>query len=206
LALALKEGFDCLALSFDYGQRHKVELEYAKELCTHFQVEQRIIRIDPAGLGRSALSYDMDVPALEGVEQARDSAVPPTYVPARNTLFLAYAMVQAELEAAQAIFFGPNADDAGYPDCSPAYVTAYGQLIHLATKQAREGQAPELRTPLIAWDKLRIAQEAVALDVPVEKTWSCYSPQVSDSGVATPCGCCAACLLRADAFAKIALV
>ncbi|MCB1135019.1 MAG: 7-cyano-7-deazaguanine synthase QueC [Chlamydiia bacterium] len=199
LGLALEEGHEVLALSFDYGQRHSIELQAARGLCAHYGVQHRIIPI-PAGVLRgSALTGDAEVPRFDSIDEAQDPAVPPTYVPARNTLFLAYAVMQAELFDADAIYFGPNADDACYPDCRPGFIAAYQELMRHATRQAVEGKAPTLRAPLLEWNKKRIVAEARRLHVPIDLTWSCYAPQMQGDE-AVPCGACLACTLRGAAL------
>jgi 7-cyano-7-deazaguanine synthase len=193
LALALKSGKECFALSFDYGQKHRIELERAKMIADHYQVNHIVIRIDPQTFKHSALLSDKEVPKNRNAAEIAKSGIPSTYVPARNTLFLAYAVGQAEIFGAQEIHFGANAMDASpYPDCRPAFVQAYQQLINVATKQALEGSAPKIHTPLIHWDKTEIVKQGKALQIPFDLTWSCYDP--TDS--LTPCGSCDACVLR----------
>lgn len=199
LALALKQGRECYALSFDYGQRHRVELEFAQKIALHYNVSQRIIHIDSSIFKISSLVSDISVPKNRSKEEIANGKIPNTYVPARNTLFLAYAMGQAEMLNAQEIYAGPNAFDAGpYPDCTPAFIQAFQGVLNVATKQAVEGTPPRLLTPLINWDKAEIIRQGMALNVPLHMTFSCYDPLPTKE----PCGVCDACILRADAFAN----
>lgn len=199
LALALKQGRECYALSFDYGQRHRIELEYAQKIALHYNVSQRIIHIDSSVFKSSSLVSDISVPRNRSKEEIASGKIPNTYVPARNTLFLAYAMGQAEMLNAQEIYAGPNALDAGpYPDCTPAFIQAFQGVLNVATKQAVEGTSPRLLTPLINWDKAEIIRQGMALNVPLHMTFSCYDPLPTKE----PCGVCDACILRAGAFAN----
>lgn len=193
LALALKRGLECHALSFDYGQRHRVELESAKAIAAHYGVSHQIIVIDPKSFGKSSLVSSLAVPKGRNLEQISAGGIPNTYVPARNTLFLAYALGQAEILEADEIHVGFNALDRNpYPDCRPAFAQAFQGVINVATKQSVEGRAPQLCTPLIDWDKAKIIQEGVALNAPLHMTFSCYDPTPAGK----PCGVCDACVLR----------
>lgn len=194
LALALKHHRECHALSFNYGQRHRIELEYANNLANYYGVEQKIISIDPSIFQKSALVSHESVAKNRTKEEIANGKVPNTYVPARNTLFLAFAMGQAELLGAAEIHTGPNAmDGTPYPDCTPAFIQAFQGVLNVATKQALEGRPPKLITPLIQWDKAEIIRQAKLLNVPIEMTFSCYDPQHDRA-----CGVCDACVLRAD--------
>ncbi len=197
LAMAIKQGRECITLSFDYGQRHCCELKAAKEIASYYNVEHRIIKISPEAFGRSSLVTDLMPLTNRTKEEMATNGIPNTYVPARNTLFLAYAMGQAELLNAEEIYFGCNLLDRNpYVDCRPEYLQAIQGVMNLATQQAVEGKAPTLVTPLINWDKERIAKEALAIGVPIEKTWSCYAP----TDQLLPCGVCDACVLRREAL------
>ncbi len=194
LAVARSEGYRCFAMSFRYGQRHAVELEAADAVAEQQAVaEHRVVDIDLAAFGGSALTDPaIDVPETPG------EGIPVTYVPARNTVFLAYALAWSEVLGADAIFVGVNAIDySGYPDCRPEYIAAFERMANLATQRAVEGQPVSLRTPLIHATKARIVDQGVTLGVDFALTVSCYQPD--DDGRA--CGVCDACRLRAKGFA-----
>lgn len=200
LALAKKQGRECHAIAFDYGQRHRVELEYAEKIASYYQVKLRVIRIDPYIFQTSALVSDLTVPKNRSIEEIGNGKIPSTYVPARNVLFLAYAMGQAELLQAQEIYFGPNAlDYHPYPDCRPVFIQAFQGILNVATKQAVEGDAPKLLTPLIHFNKEEIIRKGLEMDVPLHMTFSCYDPLDAKE----PCHKCDACILRADGFSKV---
>jgi 7-cyano-7-deazaguanine synthase len=164
LAMALNEGLNCYALSFDYGQRHIVELQAAKTIALHYNVPHLIIKIDSAAFGQSSLVSSLAMPQNQTIQEIAEQGIPNTYVPARNTLFLAYALAQAELHDAQEIHFGANQlDGANYPDCHPTYFHAFQCLIDVATKQSIEKSAPRLITPLIRWGKAKIIQQGLTL-------------------------------------------
>lgn len=186
---------DCLALSFDYGQRHKVELEAAKKIAAHYTTPHKLIVIDTKAFGNSSLVSDIHVPKDRKAED-RQKGTPNTYVPARNSLFLAFAMAQAELWQAEEIYIGANALDNAYPDCRQGFIEAFQGLLNIATAQALAGNAPKLVAPLIAWNKAQIIAEGKKLNVPLEKTFSCYDP----TRQGTPCNRCDACVLRAEGF------
>lgn len=199
LALALEKKRKCYALSFDYGQRHLIELEFSKKITAHYGIEQKIIKIDPNTFAHSALVEPLEVPKDRNITQIASSGIPNTYVPARNTLFLAYAAGQAEMLDAKEIYAGPNLLDRNpYPDCRPEFYNAYQNVLNLATKQAVEGTPPILLTPLIDMDKNTIVQEGKKLHVPFHLTFSCYDPSMS-----TPCGRCDACVIRLKALSEI---
>ncbi len=194
LAIAQAEGFECFALSFDYGQRSHSELQAARELATAAAVcEHKVIPIDMGAIGGSALTdRDIDVPEEE------TEGIPVTYVPARNTVFLSYALAWAEVVQAEAIFIGVNAlDYSGYPDCRPEYINAFQALMNLATKAGVEGHELELRTPLIDLSKAEIIDVGLQLGVDYALTVSCY--QADTEGRA--CGVCDSCRLRKKGFA-----
>ncbi len=193
LAMARAQGFECYALSVDYGQRHHAELaaaqRVARELGAH---EHRVINIDLTGFGGSALT-DSNI----AVPEQSSSGIPLTYVPARNTIMLSLALAWAEVLQAQDIFFGVNAVDySGYPDCRPEYVAAFERLANLATKAAVEGKPLNLHAPLLHLSKAEIIRQGVNLGVDYGLTVSCY--QADDDGRA--CGRCDSCRLRREGF------
>lgn len=197
LALATRAGADVHALTIDYNQRHRVELEAADALARHFGVAEHIVLpLDLRRFGGSALTADIAVPK-EGVGAAGD--IPITYVPARNTIFLSVALGLAEARGAGAIVIGVNAVDySGYPDCRPAFIAAFENLANLATKAGVEGTGYRVVTPLAGLSKAAIVKKAVAAGLPFEKTWSCYAP--TDDGLA--CGRCDSCRLRHKGFVE----
>lgn len=195
LAQALREGKKCFALSFDYGQRHRIELQAAQAIAAHYAVPQKIIHIDPGAFSKTALVEGPAVPKYHSLKEA--VGVPSTQVPGRNLLFLAYAMGQAEILDAEEIHIGPNVHDFGpYPDCRPAFYQAFQTLASSATKQAVEGKVPQIKTPLIYLTKREIVTLGKKIHAPLEKTWTCYDPTPD----ARPCGSCLACLTRDKAF------
>lgn len=193
LALARAQGFDCYALSFDYGQRHRVELTAAANVARALgAVEHRIMRIDCANIGGSALTD----PAL-AVPQAPQSGIPITYVPARNTVFLALALGWAEVLGAMDIFIGVNAVDySGYPDCRPAFIDAFTRVANLGTKLGVEGRTFTIHAPLMTLSKADIIRRGMEWGVDFGLTVSCY--QATAAGEA--CGLCDACRLRREGF------
>jgi len=198
LAIAKAEGYELYALSFSYGQRHAWELEAARRVAASIGVaEHRIAEIDLRAFGGSALTADIDVPKGRAPEEM-SHGIPITYVPARNTIFLGYALAWAEVLGAGDIFLGVNAlDYSGYPDCRPEYIAAFEKMANLATKAGVEGrQELKIRTPLIAMTKAQIIATGIELGVDYALTSSCYDP--SSSGA--PCGQCDSCLLRQKGF------
>jgi 7-cyano-7-deazaguanine synthase len=197
LAIALAEGYEAYALSFEYGQRHQIETETARRVADSLGAkEHRIARIDLRVFGGSALTDDVDVPKKRS-ETEIAHGIPVTYVPARNTIFLAYALAWAELISAADIFLGVNAIDySGYPDCRPEFIEAFQTLANLATKTGVEGTRFHIHTPLIKFSKAEIIRKAVELGVDLSLTHSCYDP--SAEGLA--CGQCDSCLLRLKGF------
>jgi 7-cyano-7-deazaguanine synthase len=193
LAIARSQGFECFALSVDYGQRHSAELDAAMRVASALGArEHRIMRIDLAGIGGSALT-DSSI----AVPEKPTEGIPVTYVPARNTVLLALALGWAEVLAAEDIFVGVNAVDfSGYPDCRPAFIEAFGRLAALATKAGVEGHPCRIQAPLISWSKQRIIREGTRLGVDYSLTVSCY--QADDLGAA--CGRCDSCRLRRAGF------
>ncbi|MDN5863619.1 MAG: 7-cyano-7-deazaguanine synthase QueC [Gammaproteobacteria bacterium] len=195
LAVARAEGWRCHALSFDYGQRHKAELEAAKRLARSLgAIEHRQVCLDLAAIGGSALTdAGIDVP------QAGGAGIPVTYVPARNSVFLSLALGYAEVIGARDIFIGVNAVDySGYPDCRPAFIEAFERLAHVATKAGVEGERFHVHAPLMALDKAQIIRRGLSLGVDYAFTVSCY--QADDAGRA--CGHCDACALRREGFRR----
>jgi 7-cyano-7-deazaguanine synthase len=204
LAIARAEEFAPYALSFRYGQRHSLELEAARQVAAALgAVEHQIVDIDLRAFGGSALTADIAVP--KGRDAAEIGAgIPITYVPARNTIFLAFALAWAEVIGASDIYFGANIlDYSGYPDCRPEYIRAFETMANLATKAGVEGtQRLTIHTPLIALTKAEIIRRGVELGVDYALTLSCYDPAPDG----TPCGQCDSCLLRAKGFAEAGLL
>jgi 7-cyano-7-deazaguanine synthase len=196
IAEATHEGRACHALSFRYGQRHEFELEAAGLVAKHFgAVEHKILDIDLRSFGASALTDDIAVPK-DALDEG--GGIPVTYVPARNTIFLSFALAYAEVSGAHEIWMGVNAIDySGYPDCRPEYIAAFEVMANLATRDGVEGGGVTIRTPLLELDKGAIVRRALELGVPLAATHSCYDP--ASNGV--PCGGCDACILRARGFA-----
>jgi len=197
LAIAIAEGHEAYALSFDYGQRHQIEIEAARRVANSLgSKEHRVAKIDLRIFGGSALTEDVDVPKQRS-ETEIAHGIPVTYVPARNTIFLAYALGWAEIISASDIFLGVNAIDySGYPDCRPEFIEAFKTLANLATKAGLEGRRFQIHTPLIKLTKAEIIHKAVELGVDLSLTHSCYDP--SPEGLA--CGECDSCLLRLKGF------
>ena len=198
MAIAKNEGYDLFSLSFDYGQRHVFELEAAKQVADHFEARKHlVIQTDLTKIGGSALTDHMEVP--KGRTCADDPGqIPSTYVPARNTIFLAYALAWAEVILAGDIFIGVNVIDySGYPDCRPEYIAAFQNMANLATRANVEGQQNiTIHTPLIDLSKAQIIQKGLELGVDYALTHTCYDP----SGEGRPCGHCDACQLRQKGF------
>lgn len=200
LAIAKDQGFTPYALSFRYGQRHSIELEAAKRVAEAQGVARHVIAdIDLRVFGGSALTSDVDVPKHESVDEVEES-IPVTYVPARNTIFLSFALAYAEVVGATDIFTGVTAVDySGYPDCRPEYMDAYAKMANLATRAGVEGtQKLKLHSPLISMSKADIVREGLRLGVDYSITSSCYDPD--EQGRA--CGKCDTCLLRLKGFAE----
>ena len=199
LAMAIDQGYDCHALSFDYGQRHRVELDAARRVAESQGVrDHRVIRLDLRAIGGSALTDDAIAVPKSDADTAGEGGIPVTYVPARNTIFLSYALGLAEVLAARHIFIGVNAVDySGYPDCRPEYIAAFQAMANLATKAGVEGQTLRIHTPLIRLSKAEIIREGLRLGVDYGATLSCYDPD----GQGRACGRCDSCRLRAAGFA-----
>lgn len=198
LAIARSDGFQCYCLSFDYGQRHKYELQAASHVAQQLgAAEHKTITIDLRAFGGSALTADIDVPKhADATELGSD--IPVTYVPARNTIFLSFALAYAEVRGASDIFIGVNAlDYSGYPDCRPEFIHAFENMANVATKAGVEGKSRiAIRTPLIAMTKAEIIRAAEKLNVDLSATHSCYDPDEQGR----PCGHCDSCLLRRKGF------
>jgi len=197
LAIAIAEGYETCALSFDYGQRHCLEIEAARRVASSLGArEHRVAKIDLRIFGGSALTDDLNVPKQRS-ETEINQGIPVTYVPARNTIFLAYALAWAEVIQACDIFLGVNAIDySGYPDCRPEFIEAFENLANLGTKAGAEGRRFEIHTPLIKFSKAEIIHKAVELSVDLSLTHSCYDP--TPEGLA--CGECDSCFLRLKGF------
>ncbi|MDE2422754.1 MAG: 7-cyano-7-deazaguanine synthase QueC [Betaproteobacteria bacterium] len=204
LAIAKQQGFIPYAMSFDYGQRHRVELEAAKRIAKHFGVVQHsVVQFDLRQIGGSALTTNEPVPKHRSVTEM-GSGIPITYVPARNTIFLSFALAWAEVLGAQDIFIGVNAlDYSGYPDCRPEYIMSYEQMANLATRAGVEGTTRlTIHTPLMAMTKKQIIETGLSLGVDYSLTTSCYDPNESGQ----PCGQCDACILRNKGFAELNMI
>ena len=196
-ALAREQGFEVLALTIDYNQRHRVEIEAARAIAGKLADRHIILPIDLTAFGGSALTADIDVP-----KEGPGNAIPITYVPARNTVFLSLALAWAEAEGARDLFIGANAlDYSGYPDCRPAFIETFERLAKVATKAGDEGEDFVIHAPLLAMTKADIAREAARLGLDAGMSWSCYDPQPSGQ----PCGQCESCRLRAKGFAEAGL-
>lgn len=203
LAIAHADGYVPYALSFRYGQRHSVELEAAKRVADALGAARHVVAdIDLRVFGGSALTDEIGVPHHESIEELTDD-IPVTYVPARNTIFLSYALAWAEVLESSDVFIGVNAlDYSGYPDCRPEYIRAYEQMANLATKAGVEGrQHLRIHAPLIELTKAQIIQRGLALGVDYSLTHSCYDPDPSGHA----CGTCDSCLLRRRGFAEVGL-
>ena len=197
LALAIADGYETYALSFDYGQRHQIETEAARRVANSLGAkEHRIAKIDLRVFGGSALTDDVAVPKQRS-ETEIAHGIPVTYVPARNTIFLAYALAWTEVIPAYDIFIGVNAIDySGYPDCRPEFIEAFENLANVGTKAGVEGRRCQIRTPLIKFSKAEIIRRGVEIGVDLSLTHSCYDPL--PEGLA--CGECDSCLLRLKGF------
>lgn len=197
VAIAREQGYDVYALSFDYGQNHKVELEAAAKMARAAGVVKHIVvSVDLRSFGGSALTSHEPVPKNRDAVQMSEG-IPITYVPARNTVFLSLALAWAETLAATDIFIGVNAlDYSGYPDCRPEFIAAFEQMANLATKIGTEGNLIRIHTPLIAMTKREIVETGLALGVDYGMTVTCYDPDSAGQA----CGTCDACLLRLKGF------
>jgi len=199
LAIAKSKGYTCYAISFDYGQRHRVELQSARQVTENIGVvEHKILHLNLDSIGGSALTDSKIEVPISG----HSNEIPITYVPARNTIFLSLALGWAEVLKANDLFIGVNAVDySGYPDCRPEFIAAFEELANLATKAGIEGQTFKIHTPLIQLSKAQIIQEGLRLGLDYSQTISCYQP--SETGKA--CQVCEACRLRADGFRALGI-
>jgi len=206
LAIARSEGYECHAMSFDYGQRHRVELDAARLVAESLGVaSHRWVHLDLRLFGGSALTDRIDVPK-DREESAMSQGIPVTYVPARNTIFLAYALALAEVLGSGDIFIGVNAVDySGYPDCRPEYIEAFERTANLATRAGVEGRRLRIHTPLIQWPKTRIIETGLKLGVDFSLTHSCYDPQPNGKGGGRACGHCDSCLIRQGGFGQLGM-
>jgi 7-cyano-7-deazaguanine synthase len=203
LAVAREQGYECFALSFDYGQRHARELESAQQVAASLGAARHLtLRLDLRAIGGSALTDDIKIPKGRSHE-AIGAGIPLTYVPARNTIFLSHALAWAETLGSQDIFIGVNAlDYSGYPDCRPEFIEAFERLANLATRAGVEGTSRfRVHTPLITLSKAQIVARAHELGVNLSLTWSCYEPEPDGRA----CGLCDSCLLRKKGFAEARL-
>jgi 7-cyano-7-deazaguanine synthase len=203
LALAVRDGFEAYALSFDYGQRHAAELEAARRVVAHIGAARHVVmKIDLRSFGGSALTADIDVPKSREIEKM-SSEVPVTYVPARNTIFLSFGLGWCEVLGAEDIFIGANAIDySGYPDCRPEFLAEFERLAQLATREGTEGRAQyRIHAPLLRMTKAEIIRTGAAAGVDFSLTHSCYDP--APGGLA--CGGCDSCLLRRKGFLEAGL-
>jgi 7-cyano-7-deazaguanine synthase len=204
LAIARSEDYECHALSFEYGQRHARELDSARRLSAALgATEHLVLRVDLRAIGGSALTADIEVPKGRSAAEIGQLGIPVTYVPARNTIFLAHALAWAEVLGAADLFIGVNVLDAsGYPDCRPEFIAAFEQLAKLATRAGVEDRRRfHVHAPLITLSKAAIIRRGIELGVDYGLTWSCYEPEPDGRA----CGLCDACLLRKKGFAEAGL-
>ena len=197
LAIAKEQGYDCYAMSFNYGQRHQLELESAKTVAaTMGALVHKVVNLGLDDIGGSALTDD-NIAVPQNLQEDISTDIPVTYVPARNTVFLSLALGWAEVLDADAIFIGVNAVDySGYPDCRPEYIEAFQAMANLATKKGVEGELIKIETPLINLTKAEIILKGTSLGVDYSKTLSCYAPDVEGKA----CGRCDSCRLRQQGF------
>ncbi|MFH1259673.1 MAG: 7-cyano-7-deazaguanine synthase QueC [Elusimicrobiota bacterium] len=196
---AINKGYSCLALNFDYGQRHRKEIKSAKKIAQRADCSFYTVKFHLPWQGSALLNKKIILPTRKSV-RGIGKDIPSTYVPARNTLFLSFAISLAEVVSATTIFIGANAlDYSGYPDCRPDFIQAMQRTAELGTKVGREGKKINIFAPLIKMTKSQIIKTALALEVPLKLSWSCYQ------GGKHPCGHCDSCLLRAKGFAGLGL-
>lgn len=205
LAVAKALGYELFAISFNYNQRHAIELESARLVASALGVKQHLtVDFDLREIGGSALTSSTEVPKAGGLSQQAPPEIPVTYVPARNTIFLSFALAWAEVLKANDIFIGANAVDySGYPDCRPEYLSAFESMANLATRESVEGKMHfSIMAPLISMKKSEIIKKGIELKLDYSLTWSCYDPQprTTGSGTFIPCGLCDSCVLRAKGF------
>ncbi len=199
MAIAKSEGYTIYSLSFNYGQRHNIEIEFAKKIAKFMGVKKHLILdLDLRKIGGSALTEDIEVPKHDNTDQLKDEGIPITYVPARNTILLSYGLAWAEVLKAESIFIGVTAVDySGYPDCRPEYIKAYEKMANLATKTGVTGETQiKIKTPLIHLSKGEIIKQGVELGIDYSLTISCYDPDSNGRS----CGRCDSCLHRKKGF------
>lgn len=197
LFVARKQGFETAALIFDYGQRHRKEIQQAKKLAAYVRIPFHIVKISLPWGGSALIDKNIDLPKNRAI---MPQEIPVTYVPARNIIFLSFAASFAETVGAEAIFIGANAIDySGYPDCRPEFYQAFARVMKQGLKTGTEGKSIKIHTPLIRKTKAQIIRLGTKLGVPYELTWSCYA------GGKKPCGVCDSCLIRAKGFEKAGL-
>jgi 7-cyano-7-deazaguanine synthase len=197
LALALSQNRHCTAISFDYSQKNRVELKAAESIAQYYNTPHRIIMIDPAAFINSSLVGSIKPPEKRNTEKMSTEGIPNTFVPARNTIFLSYAMGIAELIEAKEIHFGANCvDHLCYPDCRPAYIEAFQGLLNVANQNGVDGNPIQLNTPLLYLNKKEIIRKGRTLKAPLDLTISCYQPL----SLKEPCEICDACIIRNEGF------
>jgi len=198
LAMAIEKDYDIVALTFDYGQRHRRELNSARKVAKHFRVKEHVVL--PLGVGKhlqSSLTQDSMVIPEGALRSGQPASIPSTYVPSRNIMFLSIAASIAESRGAERIFIAVNSVDfSGYPDCTPDFLQAFQKVLDVGTKAGREGRQLKIEAPILEMSKAGIVREAVRLKVPLELTWSCYR------GGVKACGKCDSCLLRLQGFSE----
>jgi 7-cyano-7-deazaguanine synthase len=195
-AIAAEDSDGLIFLTFDYGQRHRRELESAAEVALRYRADHLVVSFDARQWGGSALTGEIDVPKGRDL----DETIPVTYVPARNTIFLSFALAVAEARGADRIYIGVNAlDYSGYPDCRPEYIAAFQAMANVAQKRAVEGKPVIIETPLIQLSKAEIIRLGLDLRAPLDLSWSCYE------GGKRPCGECDSCVLRAKGFVEVGM-
>lgn len=199
---AIRHGYEPHTITFDYSQRHSIELKRAAEIINKIKIKNHIVvKLDPAVVSSSALTSNIEVP--KNRKTIEENIIPVTYVPARNLIFLSIAVGYAESHGINDIFIGVNAIDfSGYPDCRPDFIESFEKTARLGTKEGRESRGLTIHTPLISKTKVEIVAMAKELKAPIELTWSCYDPQVETSGVTAPCGVCDSCIIRNNALEK----
>ncbi len=202
-AIAQAEGYHLHFLTIDYGQRHRFEIECAKNIGGWLGIQDhKILTLDLRTFGGSALTDQIPVPSNRDAGE-RESGIPSTYVPARNTIFLSLALAYAEVLQATKIFFGANIRDySGYPDCRPEFIDAFTEMARQGTRVGQEGASIEIVAPLLLMTKQEIIQKGQELDVPFQMTSSCYQPDTDNR----PCGCCDSCLIRQEGFREAQIV
>jgi 7-cyano-7-deazaguanine synthase len=203
LAIAKKENFEVYTLTFDYGQRHKIELELAQKNAEKYQVkDHKIVKIDLRIFGNSALTDEIDVPKKNKNNFSENSEIPITYVPARNTIFLSYALAFAEVREINNIFIGVNSIDySGYPDCRIEFIDSFSKTANLATKVFNRQNPLKIHTPLINLSKAEIIKKGIEIGVDYSLTHSCYDPKINEDEIIS-CGECDSCFYRLQGFSE----